>query len=115
MNYIQVRYYFTHLVVLPPLNLLSGSGVLISARQFAALWAAKVLAETMEWKLAKKLEQGKEIGGPDPLLAVHGWLMGNAEPEITTGDAIDPKPWTNADHERFKVAMERVKELREGK
>ena len=33
---------------------------------------------------------------------------------ITTGDDIDPSPWTDADHERFKVAMERVKELERG-
>ena len=59
MNYIQVRYYFAFKIVLPLLDLLSGSGMLISARQFVVLWAEKVLAETMEWKLAKELEQGK--------------------------------------------------------
>ncbi|MFT6988180.1 MAG: translation elongation factor EF-Tu-like GTPase [Paraglaciecola sp.] len=30
---------------------------------------------------------------------------------ITTGDYIDPTPWTPEDHERFKTAMDRVREL----
>ena len=30
---------------------------------------------------------------------------------INTGDYIDPTPWTPEDHERFKKAMERVREL----
>jgi hypothetical protein len=31
---------------------------------------------------------------------------------ITTGDYIDPTPWTPEDHERFKKAMDQVRELR---
>ena len=31
---------------------------------------------------------------------------------ISTGDYIDPTPWTPEVHERFKKAMERVRELR---
>ena len=30
---------------------------------------------------------------------------------ITTGDYIDPTPWTPEDHERFKKAIKRVHEL----
>jgi hypothetical protein len=30
---------------------------------------------------------------------------------ISTGDYIDPTPWTPEDHERFKKAMVRVHEL----
>ena len=32
--------------------------------------------------------------------------------KISTGDYIDPTPWTPEVHERFKKAMERVRELR---
>jgi hypothetical protein len=31
---------------------------------------------------------------------------------INTGDWIDPTPWTPEDHERFKKAIEQVRELR---
>lgn len=33
-------------------------------------------------------------------------------PTITTGDYIDPTPWTPEDHERFAKAIKRVNELR---
>ena len=31
---------------------------------------------------------------------------------ISTGNYINPAPWTPEDHERFKKAMDRVRELR---
>jgi translation elongation factor EF-Tu-like GTPase len=34
---------------------------------------------------------------------------------LSTGDYIDPTPWTPEDHERFKKAMKRVHELRSPK
>ena len=30
---------------------------------------------------------------------------------LTTGDYINPTPWTPEDHERFKKAMEQVKKI----
>jgi GTPase len=30
---------------------------------------------------------------------------------LTTGDYIDPTPWTTEDHERFKKAIERVRDI----
>jgi hypothetical protein len=31
---------------------------------------------------------------------------------ITTGDYIEPAPWTPEDHDRFKKAMDKVRHLR---
>tara|TARA_R110000764_G_scaffold197695_1_gene282940 strand:+ start:78 stop:305 length:228 start_codon:yes stop_codon:yes gene_type:complete len=42
----------------------------------------------------------------------HGFSKISKGMAINTGDYIDPAPWEPEDHERFKKAMARVRELR---
>tara|TARA_R110000850_G_scaffold24625_6_gene71914 strand:- start:6669 stop:6950 length:282 start_codon:yes stop_codon:yes gene_type:complete len=42
----------------------------------------------------------------------HGFSKISKGIAINTGDYIDPTPWTTEDHDRFKKAMDRVRELR---
>ena len=42
----------------------------------------------------------------------HGFSKITRGITLNTGDYIDPAPWEPEDHERFKKAMARVRELR---
>ncbi len=41
----------------------------------------------------------------------HGFNKISRGMRLNTGDYIDPTPWTEEDHDRFKKAIEKVREL----
>ena len=42
----------------------------------------------------------------------HGLNRTTTTIRLGTGEYIDPTPWAHEDHERFKKAMERVRDIR---